>query len=94
VSGALRSQDGHEAAELSPGDHHCLLGVTLGEPSDDVAAARWQTQLVDACDGGARYFGAEFDVESGRVVSLAFNSEGQYWIVRVGERLSVWNTTQ
>jgi len=35
----------------------------------------WQTQLVDACDGGARYFGAEFDVESGRVQNLAFNSE-------------------
>jgi len=38
----------------------------------------WQTQLVDACDGGARYFGAEFDVESGRVVSLAFNSEAMH----------------
>jgi len=36
----------------------------------------WQTQLVDACDGGARYFGAEFDIDSGRVQNLAFNSEG------------------
>jgi hypothetical protein len=34
----------------------------------------WQTQIVNACDGGERFFGAEFDVESGRVKYLAFNS--------------------
>jgi len=69
VSGALHSQDGHEAAELSPGDHHCLLGVTLGEPSDDVAAAAPDVWRPDSA------LIARFEVESGRVVSLAFNSE-------------------
>jgi hypothetical protein len=46
--------------------------VTPHRPSG--VSDTWQTQIVNACDGGERFFGAEFDVESGRVKYLAFNS--------------------
>jgi hypothetical protein len=45
---------------------------TPGRPSG--APDSWERQLLYACDGGDRFFGAEFDVESGRVRYLAFNS--------------------
>lgn len=43
-----------------------------GRPSG--APDSWELQLLNACDGAERFFGAEFDVESGRVRYLAFNS--------------------
>jgi hypothetical protein len=33
----------------------------------------WQHVAVDACGGGTMFFGAEFDVESGRIVVIEFN---------------------
>jgi hypothetical protein len=45
---------------------------TPGRPSG--APDSWEVQLLNACDGAERFFGAEFDVESGRVRYLAFNS--------------------
>ena len=46
--------------------------VRPGRPTG--VSESWQTQIVNACDGGERFLGAEFDVESGRVRYLAFNS--------------------
>ena len=33
----------------------------------------WRTQPATVCDGGRGFFGAEFDVETGKVVHVAYN---------------------
>ena len=33
----------------------------------------WRTEPVIVCDGGPAYFGAEYDVDSGRITHLEFN---------------------
>ena len=43
---------------------------------DDDETARWRTQAVIVCDGGASFFGVEYDAESGRITHLAFNGPG------------------
>ena len=35
-------------------------------------AAAWQTRLVNVCDGGSRYFGAEYDPATRRVGSARY----------------------
>jgi hypothetical protein len=36
----------------------------------------WRMESIARCDGGAVYFGAEYDVTAGRFTQIAFNREG------------------
>lgn len=36
----------------------------------------WQREPVIVCDGGTSFFGVDYDVETGRIVGLAFNGVG------------------
>lgn len=42
---------------------------------DDHAAdsGRWRREPMLVCDGGPAFFGAEYDIEAGRISHLAFN---------------------
>jgi hypothetical protein len=51
-----------------------LVYVNAFRPIGGRLPQSWEIQLVNACDGGELFFGAEFDVETGRVQNLAFNS--------------------
>jgi len=42
-------------------------------PPDDWMGDRWRSQAVIVCDGGAAFFGAEYDVAGRRISHLAFN---------------------
>ncbi len=44
-------------------------GVSDGEPGNE----RWHREPIVICDGGPAFFGAEYDVEAGRITHLDFN---------------------
>ena len=61
------------------------LGLLRGEkraiyvnifPYHPVATADWATEPVIVCDGGASFFGAEFDVVSRQFTHVAYNGIG------------------
>ena len=40
------------------------------------AASAWQTRLVNVCDGGSSFFGAEYDPATRQISQLRFNGKG------------------
>lgn len=38
--------------------------------------SRWRVEPVEVCDGGASFFGVEYDVQAGRITHLDFNGVG------------------
>lgn len=40
------------------------------------SASRWRTRLVNVCDGGSWYFGAEYDPATRQVRNVHFNGNG------------------
>lgn len=36
----------------------------------------WRTRVVNVCDGGSRFFGAEYDPATGQVTNIRFNGPG------------------
>lgn len=45
-------------------------------PDHPVATPEWTTDPVIVCDGGAQFFGAEFDLASGQFTHVAYNGVG------------------
>lgn len=46
------------------------------ERSAPESVESWRTQVVNVCDGGAFYFGAEYDPATGHVTNIRFNGAG------------------
>ena len=50
------------------------LHLSLVKQSRPEMADYWKTQVVFVCDGGSLFFGAEYDVTTGRLGRIEFNS--------------------
>ena len=60
------------------GGRRFIYGNFFPRSSDAVSALMrpdWRTQPTSICDGGAIFFGAEYDVEAGRFTQIAFNGD-------------------
>ncbi|MET0361951.1 MAG: hypothetical protein ABW048_09405, partial [Sphingobium sp.] len=50
---------------------HYLYGNFF--PAQAGGSGEWRLEPVVVCDGGARFFGVEMDVKTGKITHLAFN---------------------
>jgi len=60
------------------GGRRFIYGNFFPRPRDVVSGlgtSDWRTRPASICDGGAIFFGAEYDVEAGRFTQLAFNGD-------------------
>jgi hypothetical protein len=51
-------------------DMYVALGAKIGRRTD------WRQVAINVCDGGTMFFGAEFDVDTGKIATLVFNGIG------------------
>ena len=49
------------------------VNALAAPPAGSAPRLDWKTRGVRTCDGGARAFGAEYDVEAGKIISFEFN---------------------
>ena len=50
--------------------------VSQAKPGSTKLTSDWRTRLVNMCDGGAYYFGAEYDPATRKVSNISFNGSG------------------
>ena len=65
---------GRQYVGITAGGHRLIYGnfFPLGDGDE---FRDWRSRPIGVCDGGVDFFGAEFDVGTGKIVHIAFNGD-------------------
>jgi hypothetical protein len=67
------------------GEHKFIYLNAFPKPQDE----RWKTAAVLVCDGGAAFYGAEYDVERNQILEIDFNGP-----FVPGQKTSLYNSAR